>query len=115
MSESNVFNCDCMEGIRALPDKFFDLCVADPPYGISITARHYGEAAHTHTHTQRRSSAEPVDRSAVCGSFGKGRPPIGGVTRMKGESASSKCRLNFTPCSTIAPRRTRKYLGSWSV
>ena len=51
MSESNAFNRDCMEAMREFPDKFFDLCVADPPYGINITARHGGEAASTHTHT----------------------------------------------------------------
>lgn len=40
MSESNVFCMDCMEGLRAFPDKFFDLAVVDPPYGINITGRH---------------------------------------------------------------------------
>ena len=29
---SEVFNCDCLEYTRTLPDKFFDLCIADPPY-----------------------------------------------------------------------------------
>ena len=27
---------DCMEFMRGLPDKFFDLVLADPPYGISM-------------------------------------------------------------------------------
>lgn len=30
---SDVFNCDCIEYMRSLPDKFFNLAVADPPYG----------------------------------------------------------------------------------
>ena len=34
MSESIVYNMDCMEYMRALPDKAFDLAVVDPPYGI---------------------------------------------------------------------------------
>lgn len=29
---SNVFNCDCMEYMRLLPDKHFDLAICDPPY-----------------------------------------------------------------------------------
>ena len=33
MSESIVINCDCMEYMRTLPDKAFDLAVVDPPYG----------------------------------------------------------------------------------
>lgn len=38
MSEiiSNVFNIDCLEYMKTLPDKYFDLCIADPPYGINI-------------------------------------------------------------------------------
>lgn len=27
------FNADCMEFLRNCPDKAFDLCVCDPPYG----------------------------------------------------------------------------------
>lgn len=32
-----AYNMDCMEYMRSLPDKAFDLAVVDPPYGISIT------------------------------------------------------------------------------
>jgi len=31
---SLVFNIDCMEGMKQYPDKYFDLAVVDPPYGI---------------------------------------------------------------------------------
>jgi len=31
---SKVENCDCMEFMAGLPDGFFDLVIADPPYGI---------------------------------------------------------------------------------
>ena len=30
-----VFNCDCIEYMRSLPDKFFNLAIADPPYGAA--------------------------------------------------------------------------------
>lgn len=30
---NEVFNIDCMDYMRTLPDKFFDLAIADPPYG----------------------------------------------------------------------------------
>lgn len=36
--KSIVYNCDCMEYMRTLPDKYFDLCIADPPYGIDINS-----------------------------------------------------------------------------
>ena len=31
---SEVFNIDCLEYMRTLPDKAFQLAIADPPYGI---------------------------------------------------------------------------------
>lgn len=34
---NEAYNIDCMEYMRTLPDKAFDLAVVDPPYGISIT------------------------------------------------------------------------------
>ena len=34
MAISGTYNCDCLEYMRTLPDKFFDLAIADPPYGI---------------------------------------------------------------------------------
>lgn len=33
MAESLALNCDCMDYMRSLPDKAFDLAVVDPPYG----------------------------------------------------------------------------------
>ena len=27
------YNLDCMEGMKAFPDKYFDLAIVDPPYG----------------------------------------------------------------------------------
>lgn len=32
---SEVYNLDCMEYMKSIPDKFFDLAVVDPPYGIN--------------------------------------------------------------------------------
>ena len=29
-----LYNCDCMELMAQYPDKYFDLAIADPPYGI---------------------------------------------------------------------------------
>ena len=33
---SEVFNTDCLEYMRTLPDKAFQLAIADPPYGIGM-------------------------------------------------------------------------------
>ena len=35
MLEMNkIYNMDCMEGMKDIPDKFFELAIVDPPYGI---------------------------------------------------------------------------------
>jgi len=35
---SVVFNEDCIEVMKRYPDKYFDLAVVDPPYGIGISS-----------------------------------------------------------------------------
>ena len=44
MSVSQVYNMDCMEALKEFPDGYFELCIADPPYGISITDRHRSQS-----------------------------------------------------------------------
>ena len=34
IGNATIMNIDCMEYMKTLPDKFFDLAVCDPPYGI---------------------------------------------------------------------------------
>lgn len=34
---NKAYNTGCMEAMRAMPDKAFDLAVVDPPYGINIS------------------------------------------------------------------------------
>ena len=31
---NHFYNMDCMEAMKEIPDKFFDLAIVDPPYGI---------------------------------------------------------------------------------
>lgn len=33
---NNFYNMDCMEGMKDIPDKYFDLAIVDPPYGIGF-------------------------------------------------------------------------------
>ena len=89
MFESGFYNMDCMEGMKEFPDGFFDLAIVDPPYGMNITGRHVvkdADGGALSTGSPDRSAAirvrgGEITRSAVCGSYGRGRPPIsrGGV------------------------------------
>ena len=36
IGKATLHNCDCMELLKATPDKFYDLAIVDPPYGIGI-------------------------------------------------------------------------------
>ena len=38
-----VYNCDCMDKMREYPDKYFELAVCDPPYGIGASKGHDGK------------------------------------------------------------------------
>ena len=33
---NGYYNMDCMEGMKEFPDKYFELAIVDPPYGINI-------------------------------------------------------------------------------
>lgn len=68
MSESHAFNMDCMEALKEFPDGFFELRIADPPYGINVTGRH-----------KVKGNTSPLvgggaELSAVTGGYGRGRP-----------------------------------------
>jgi len=36
MSEIKLINGDCLSAMAGMPDKCYNLCIADPPYGINI-------------------------------------------------------------------------------
>lgn len=40
MPISKVYNMDCMNYMQSIPDKHFDLCIADPPYGLDKKSTH---------------------------------------------------------------------------
>lgn len=33
---NRIYNADCMEAMKEIPDKFFELAICDPPYGIGV-------------------------------------------------------------------------------
>ena len=63
MLEQGLYNMDCMDGMKEFPDKYFDLAIVDPPYGINIGSEIGGggqesrsEASETQN-SNRRSNA----------------------------------------------------------
>ena len=48
---SEVTNEDCMEGMARYPDKYFDLAIVDPPYGIGADIKNNGKNSDRHEKT----------------------------------------------------------------
>lgn len=61
MAEQLAFNMDCMEAMRQMPDKAFDLAIVDPPYGIGITGKPGGGQQTIHP-IRRRQERESLRR-----------------------------------------------------
>ena len=40
----SFFNCDCMDFMATKPDKYYDLAIVDPPYGINAANMQMGSA-----------------------------------------------------------------------
>ena len=59
MELSGFFNVDCMDGMKQIPDKYFDLAIVDPPYGI-------GESG-ANNKTRTGGFAKPKDYKAFYG------------------------------------------------
>jgi len=55
MLDFGYYNMDCMEGMRQFPDKYFDLAIVDPPYGINIGAQSMGVGGGVAKHRNRSS------------------------------------------------------------
>lgn len=51
--KSEVFNIDCMIGMAQYPDKYFDLAVVDPPYGIGADNKNNGKNSDRHEKTSK--------------------------------------------------------------
>lgn len=78
--ESKVFNTDCIEAMREMPDRAFDLAIVDVPYGI-------GAADYARGNTQHGKSL------ARCADYGRkewdsNAPPVAYFTELRRVSAN---------------------------
>jgi site-specific DNA-methyltransferase (adenine-specific) len=58
---SNVYNQDCMIGMKEFPDKFFDLAIVDPPYGSNIMKKNKFQRHNTTDTSYRNESIPPPE------------------------------------------------------
>lgn len=84
MPVSNIYNMDCMEYMRTVPDKWFDLAVVDPPYGDGNAAIGGGNASEGYS-----TVTKSVKR--IGGRFGKyGKKYLAGM-KPPGKNISMNC------------------------
>ena len=43
MEVNKIYNCDCIEGMKQIPDNSIDLCVTSPPYNVGIDYDSYND------------------------------------------------------------------------
>lgn len=64
-----IDNCDCLEGLRALPDESVDCIVTDPPYFLSMG--HAGSSTNANKNENITNGNRCFDDLAICTPFYK--------------------------------------------
>lgn len=90
MLASGFYQIDCMAAMQQFPDKFFDLAIVDPPYGIKI-------ASHKNGKIVGGGQDHSVDK----------------VGKVYASARSNLTRQNFTTPSTTTRRRTKVISTNW--
>ena len=72
MLDFGFYNRDCLEGMKEFPDKYFDLAIVDPPYGINIGTESMGAGGGVAPHRNRsarqsRSAVQHRSEANPCG------------------------------------------------
>ena len=55
MELNKLYNMDCMEGMKQIPDKYFDLAIVDPPYGIGASRGGNGSRCHKYDRSNKNA------------------------------------------------------------
>jgi site-specific DNA-methyltransferase (adenine-specific) len=58
---NKLYNMDCMEGMKEFPDKYFELAIVDPPYGIGASTMKRGNSVIKPDKTKQWDNAIPSD------------------------------------------------------
>lgn len=61
IGKATLYNCDCMELLKATPDKFYDLAIVDPPYGIGMGGGKVGNSKVDYKQFAGADKAVPED------------------------------------------------------
>lgn len=89
MSISEVYNIDCIDYMKNIPDEFFNLAIVDPPYGINAPNMSMG------THKTRKGDGYPGE--SVAQRIKKGRLNSGSGKLKNRALNTMSCDWDFNP------------------
>lgn len=69
MLNYGFYNMDCMTGMKQFPDKFFDLAIVDPPYGINADLFNNGSGYKDHS--QKEYTSKRIQKGRLNQGAGK--------------------------------------------
>ena len=71
-TENVAYNMDCMEHMKSLPDDYYDLVIADPPYGAGLTEGGGCKGWFSKYHQEQQTEpSKPIDRHNLRGRFAR--------------------------------------------
>lgn len=55
IGKAKLYNMDCMELLKVTPDKFYDLAIVDPPYGIGVSSQNNKKRGKLGSHYENKN------------------------------------------------------------
>ena len=62
---NKIYNMDCMQAMKEYPDKYFDIAIVDPPYGIGMDGQKKYIALNP-KHNRKEHKRKTWDREIPC-------------------------------------------------
>lgn len=120
MPNSNVFNMDCLEYMKTVPDKYYDLLIADPPYGGGADTKAFVEkekGAHFTARGRAKKYAEILNGSSQSVNVERERERATRRTarRQRRVSRCNRRTLRWTLCKVPSWRVGRAAHGRRSI
>lgn len=90
MLDFGFYNMDCMNGMKEFPDKYFDLAIVDPPYGINVGQASMGVGGgYCSTHQQVSAVAHRGGNKRTIPFGGKRNPAFKSAEQLRSEANPS--------------------------
>ena len=91
--KSEVFNVDCLDYMRGLPDNAFELAIADPPYGDAGSGTLGGGKRFGERFDRYKQITPPQEENALCVRCTKEQPDLPGPEEHGHRNTQKNCRL----------------------